>query len=186
MELPPYHKPRWGHIIRTTLIKGVDVFKRALSTVLVVSIVFYVLSYAWNGKTSILMTVGQAIEPVTHLFGLTWQAFMAFLSSMLAKESMLGVLGALFGGVTDVTSIAFNAKSGIDTSVMSTLPQFFTKAEMLAFLFAVSFNMPCVMALSTTYKENHSKKWTAIIAGYYTAFSLVLAFIAYHVGLIIF
>ncbi|MBP3718986.1 MAG: ferrous iron transport protein B, partial [Eubacterium sp.] len=71
MELPPYHKPRWGHIIRTTLIKGVDVFKRALSTVLVVSIVFYLLSYAWNGKTSILMTVGQAIEPVTHLFGLT-------------------------------------------------------------------------------------------------------------------
>jgi len=186
MELPPYHKPRWGHIIRTTLIKGVDVFKRALSTVLVVSIVFYVLSYAWNGKTSILMTVGQAIEPVTHLFGLTWQAFMAFLSSMLAKESMLGVLGALFGGVTDVTSIAFNAKSGIDTSVMSTLPQFFTKAEMLAFLFAVSFNMPCVMAMSTTYKENHSKKWTAIIAGYYTAFSLVLAFIAFHIGLIIF
>ena len=186
MELPPYHKPRWGHIIRTTLIKGVDVFKRALSTVLVVSIIFYVLSFAWNGKTSILMTVGQAIEPVTHLFGLTWQAFMAFLSSMLAKESMLGVLGALFGGVTDVTSIAFNAKSGIDTSVMSTLPQFFTKAEMLAFLFAVSFNMPCVMAMSTTYKENHSKKWTAIIAGYYTAFSLVLAFIAYHVGLIIF
>ena len=186
MELPPYHKPRWGHIIRTTLIKGVDVFKRALSTVLVVSIVFYVLSYSWNGKTSILMTVGQAIEPVTHLFGLTWQAFMAFLSSMLAKESMLGVLGALFGGATDVTSIAFNAKSGIDTSVMSTLPQFFTKAEMLAFLFAVSFNMPCVMAMSTTYKENHSKKWTAIIAGYYTAFSLVLAFIAYHIGLIIF
>ena len=186
MELPPYHKPRWGHIIRTTLIKGVDVFKRALSTVLVVSIVFYVLSYAWNGKTSILMTVGQAIEPVTHLFGLTWQAFMAFLSSMLAKESMLGVLGALFGGATDVTSIAFNAKSGIDTSVMSTLPQFFTKAEMLAFLFAVSFNMPCVMAMSTTYKENHSKKWTAIIAVYYIAFSLVLAFIAYHIGLIIF
>ena len=186
MELPPYHKPRWGHIIRTTLIKGVDVFKRALSTVLVVSIIFYVLSYAWNGKTSILMTVGQAIEPVTHLFGLIWQAFMAFLSSMLAKESMLGVLGALFGGATDVTSIAFNAKSGIDTSVMSTLPQFFTKAEMLAFLFAVSFNMPCVMAMSTTYKENHSKKWTAIIAGYYTAFSLVLAFIAYHIGLIIF
>ena len=69
---------------------------------------------------------------------------------------------------------------------MSTLPDFFTKAEMLAFLFAVSFNMPCLMALSTTYKENHSKKWTAIIAGYYIAFALVLAFIAYHIGLIIF
>ncbi|SNU05226.1 ferrous iron transport protein B [Lachnospiraceae bacterium] len=186
MELPPYHKPRWGHIIRTTLVKGVDVFKRALSTVLIVSIIFYVLSYSWDGKTSILMIVGQAIEPVTHLFGLTWEAFMAFLSSMIAKESMLGVMGALFGGTTDVVTIAFNAKNGVDTSVMSTLPDFFTKAEMLAFLFAVSFNMPCLMALSTTYKENHSKKWTAIIAGYYIAFALVLAFIAYHIGLIIF
>nr|MCR4847200.1 ferrous iron transporter B [Eubacterium sp.] len=186
MELPPYHKPRWGHIIRTTLIKGVDVFKRALCTVFVVSIIFYLLSYPWGGKSSVLQMIGQAIEPVTHLFGLTWQAFMSFLSSMLAKESMLGVLSALFGGATDVTGIAFNAKNGIDTSVMSTLPDFFTKAEMLAFLFAVSFNMPCVMAMSTTYKENHSKKWTAIIACYYTAFSLVLAFIAYHIGLMIF
>ena len=186
MELPPYHKPRWGHIIRTTLLKGVDVFKRALSTVLIVSIVFYVLSYSFDGKTSIMMTVGQAIDPATHFFGLTWQAFMAFISSMLAKESMLGVMGALFGGAADVTSIAFNAKNGVDTSIMGTLPDFFTKAEMLAFLFAVSFNMPCVMAMSTTYKENHSKKWTAIIAGYYVAFSLVLALIAYHVGLIIF
>ena len=186
MELPPYHKPRWGHIISTTLEKGVDVFKRALSTVLVVSFVFYILSYSWDGKTSIMMTVGQAIEPVTHAFGLNWEAFMAFLSSMLAKESMLGVMGALFSGATDVTSIAFNAKNGVDTSIMSTLPEFFTKAEMLAFLFAVSFNMPCLMALSTTYKENHSKKWTVIIAGYYIAFALVLAFIAYHVGQLIF
>ena len=186
MELPPYHKPRWGHIIRTTLVKGVDVFKRALSTVLVVSIIFYVLSYNWDGKTSILMTVGQFIEPVTHFFGLTWQAFMAFLSSMIAKESMLGVMGALFGGNTDVVTIAFNAKNGVDTSIMNTLPGFFTKAEMLAFLFAVSFNMPCLMALSTTYKENHSRKWTAIIAGYYIAFALILALIAYHIGLIIF
>lgn len=132
------------------------------------------------------MSVGQAIEPVTHVFGLKWQAFMAFISSMLAKESMLGVMGALFGGANDVTSIAFNAKNGVDTSVMSLLPQFFTKAEMLAFLFAVSFNMPCVMAMSTTYKENHSKKWTAIIAVYYIAFSLVLALIAYHLGNVIF
>ena len=130
--------------------------------------------------------VGQAIEPITHLFGLKWQAFMAFLSSMLAKESMLGVMGALFGGSSDMVTIAFNAKNGVDTSIMNILPEFFTKAEMLAFLLAVSFNMPCVMAMSTTYKENHSKKWTAIIAGYYTAFSLVLAFIAYHIGLIIF
>jgi ferrous iron transport protein B len=99
---------------------------------------------------------------------------------------MLGVMGALFGGSSDMVTIAFNAKNGVDTSIMNLLPEFFTKAEMLAFLFAVSFNMPCVMAMSTTYKENHSKKWTAIIAIYYIVFSLILAFIAYHIGNIIF
>ncbi len=186
MELPPYHKPRWGHIIRTSLSKGVDVFKRAFCTVFIVSVIFYLLSYSWTGDGSILTKVGQAIEPVTHFFGLKWQTFMAFISSMLAKESMLGVLGALFSGSGDFVNVAFNAKSGGGSNIAETLPQFITKAEALAFFFAVSFNMPCTMAMSSTYKENHSKKWTAIIAVYYTIFSLILALIAYHIGLIIF
>jgi ferrous iron transport protein B len=60
-----------------------------------------------------------------------------------------------------------------------------TKPEALAFIFAITFNMPCIVALGATYQETHSVKWTAIIATYYTAVALVLAAIAYHIGLLI-
>ncbi|WP_294483993.1 hypothetical protein [uncultured Ruminococcus sp.] len=56
----------------------------------------------------------------------------------------------------------------------------------LAFIFAVTFNLPCLVALAATYQEIHSVKWTAKIALYYTGLSLVLAFIAYRIGLLIF
>nr|MCR5249071.1 ferrous iron transporter B [Lachnospiraceae bacterium] len=60
-----------------------------------------------------------------------------------------------------------------------------TKAEALAFIFAVTFNMPCVVALAATYQETASAKWTAKIAVYYTVGALVIAMIAYHIGLLI-
>nr|WP_026527740.1 FeoB small GTPase domain-containing protein [Butyrivibrio sp. VCD2006] len=48
-----------------------------------------------------------------------------------------------------------------------------------------AFNMPCVVALAATYQETHSAKWTGRIVLYYTAVSLLLAFIAYHIGMLI-
>jgi ferrous iron transport protein B len=61
-----------------------------------------------------------------------------------------------------------------------------TKPEALAFLFASMFNVPCVLAMGTTYCEAGSFKWLATIMGYYLALSLGLAFIGYHIGLLIF
>ena len=60
-----------------------------------------------------------------------------------------------------------------------------TKPEALAFVFAITFNMPCIVALAATYQETHSAKWTAIIAVYYTVIALLLACAAYHIGLLI-
>lgn len=57
-----------------------------------------------------------------------------------------------------------------------------SKAEALAFLFAVSCNVPCVMALSTTYRETHSLKWTLRLALFFTSSALVLSCIIYHVA----
>ena len=61
-----------------------------------------------------------------------------------------------------------------------------TRPEALAFIFAITFNLPCVVALAATYQEIHSVKWTAKIALYYTATSLLLSCIAYHIGQLIF
>ena len=57
-----------------------------------------------------------------------------------------------------------------------------TKPEALAFIFACTFNVPCLMALSTTYRESHSLKWTAKVAAFYICAALILSFIVYHVA----
>ena len=59
-------------------------------------------------------------------------------------------------------------------------------AEALAFIFAVTFNIPCIVAVASTYQETHSAKWTGLIAVYYIVMALLLAFVMYHIGLLLF
>lgn len=183
MELPPYHKPKWRFIIRTTLLKAKDIFCRAIKVIFLVSVIFYLLSYNWFGNSSILEIIGQAIAPVTNFFGMTWQMFMSYLSSMVTKESLLGVINALYSN-TDVVSAAFNAKSfGMTTNIATLLPQIISKPQALGFIMAIVFNVPCTMTVAATFHENHSKKWIALSVLYYLIFSLVLACVFYHIGL---
>lgn len=185
MELPPYHKPKWGCIIKTTLMKAWDIFSRAFRVILLVSIVFYLLSYNWFGTENILTRIGQIIEPVTSIFGMTWQMFMAYISSMVTKESLLGVINALYSN-TDMVNAAFNAKSlSISDNLIELLPQIISKPQALGFIMAIVFNVPCTMTVAATFRENHSKKWIALSVLYYLVFSLILAFVFYHIGLVI-
>lgn len=189
MELPPYHKPNVRYVLYTTFSRTLDIFLRALKVISLVSIVFFILSCSFTGNAgdSVLCKVGMAIEHVTKLFGLSWQAFMAFLASAISKESLLGVLNTLYSSGGDLISATFNAKiAGASSDVASIIASNFTKAEGLAFIFACSFNMPCVSALAATAKEAHSIKWTAKIAVFYTVAALLISFIVYHIGLIIF
>ena len=186
MELPPYHKAHWKYIFKEAWIKCFDMFKRALKTVTLVSVIFWAFSYSPSGnvESSLLYKVGTAIEPVTRFFGLGWQTFMAFISAAFAKEAVLGTLNAVFAGQSNVADVAFNASAGgVDTMALSTImTQTISGAEALAFMFACTFSVPCLMALSTTYKESHSLKWTLKTAGFYVAAALVLSCIVYHIA----
>lgn len=186
MELPPYHKPKWGHIIRTTLSKGVDIFWRALKVITVVSVAFWLLSYTNTGNVedSIIYKAGIFIEPFTKLFGLSWQTFMAFIASAISKEAVLGVLSALYTGSGDVFTATFGSVGTANLNEI--LPQVISKAEALAFIFACTFNMPCLVALASTHRESHSLKWTVRIALYYTIMALLLSCVVYHIGLVVF
>lgn len=185
MELPPYHKPKWRHILRSSLMKAWDIFWRTFTAIYAVSIVFYLLSYPWGGGDSLLTQIGAVISPVTEFFGMTWQMFMAYLSSMLTKESLLGVINALYSN-SDVAAAAFNAKSvGVSESLAALLPQVISKAQALGFIMAIVFNVPCTMTVAATYRENHSAKWIALSIGYYVAFSLAISCVFYHIGLLI-
>lgn len=190
MELPPYHKPVFHNILYVTFQRTLDIFLRALRVISLVSIVFFVLTYGFGGsaENSILYKLGVLIEPVTMFFGLKWQAFLAFCASAISKESLLGVLNTLYGTGGSLVSSTFGAKvSGTAAAGISQiLSANFTKAEGLAFIFAISFNMPCVSALAATARETHSVKWTAKIGVFYTLASLLIACAVYHIGLLVF
>ncbi|MBQ6362202.1 MAG: ferrous iron transporter B [Lachnospiraceae bacterium] len=187
MELPPYHKPHWKHIAKEALMKAWDIFRRALRTVTLISLLFWVFSYSGSGNVadSLLYKVGTAIEPVTRIFGLGWRTFMGFISSAFAKEAVLGVLNAAFVGNGTVLDATFRSAFNVttDNAVLSqAMTDVVSKAEALAFMCACTFNIPCVMALSTTYRESHSLKWTARIAAFYVCGALILACIVYHIA----
>ncbi len=123
---------------------------------------------------------------MTRFFGLGWKTFLAFLSSAFAKEAVLGVLNAVFVGQTSLLEATFSAKTAAtDASLLAAaMAQSISKAEALAFIFACTFNIPCVMALSTTYKESHSFKWTAKVALFYMVCALLLSCVVYHVAVL--
>ena len=189
MELPPYHKPDFRNILYVTFQRTLDIFCRALRVITLVSIVFFLLTYGFGGdaQSSILYRIGILIEPVTMFFGLKWQAFLAFCASAISKESLLGVLNTLYGTGGSLVSSTFGAKTaGSAAGISDILSANFTKAEGLAFIFAISFNMPCVSALAATARETHSVKWTAKIGVFYTVAALIISCIVYHVGMMIF
>lgn len=187
MELPPYHKPRWGMIFRQTINRVWGIFKKAIVVVVLISALFFFLSYSPDGgvKGSVLYNVGVVIEPVTRFFGMGWQTFMAFVSSMISKEAVLGVMSAIFtesGNIFDSTL----GTAAANTDIAAVLAGAISKPEALAFMIAVTFNVPCLMAVASTYQESHSAKWTATIAAYYIVSALILASIVYHVAALFF
>lgn len=185
MELPPYHKPRWGFLIRQALNRVWDIFKKAFSIELVVCIIFYFLSYSGTGiEGSILYKAGTFIEPVTRFFGMGWQTFLSFVAAMISKEAVLGVLSAIFansGSIFDSTAGTAAAVGNVGELAAAAI----SRAEALAFIMAVTFNVPCLQAIVSTYQESHSMKWTVRIALYYICTALILSCIVYHIAVLV-
>ena len=188
MELPPYHKPKWGALLRYVFGRTKDTFFRVIKVVVLVATVFWLLSYSFSGgdiTDTILYKIGHAIEPVTKVFGMSWQTFMAFIASSLGKEGAIGVLTTIFTGSGGLSISTLMGALGRPENLNEILTSNITKPEALALIFAMTFNMPCIVALAATYQETHSAKWTIRIALYYTITALVIAGIAYRIALMI-
>ena len=187
MELPPYHKPKWGSLFRYVFGRTKDILFRAFRVILLISFVFWLLSYSADGNVdnSLIYKAGTFIEPVTRVFGLSWQTFLAFVSSAISKEAALGVLSSLYAGTGSIFASTMGT-AGQAANLGELLVANIAPAEALAFIFAVTFNIPCIVAVASTYQETHSAKWTARIAVYYVAVALLLSFIVYHIGVLIF
>ena len=183
MELPPYHKPHWKILLKTVARNVWAVFKKAIAVIWFVSLLFWLISYSKDGNVehSVLYTIGNAIEPFTQIFGMRWQLFISYIGGIFSKEASLGVMSVVFSSTTDAFSLVARNEAGANLGEM--MRAVVTIPEALAFIFASMFNIPCVLAMGTTYRETHSLKWMLAIAGYYFAISLGLAFIVYHIAL---
>lgn len=186
MELPPYHKPHWKNLCKMVLRNTWSIFKKAACIIVAVSFLFWLFSYSGDGRVehTILYRLGNAIEPVTQLFGMRWQLLISYIGGVFSKEASLGVMNTIFLNPGDAFSLV--TRGGMSENFGEVLRASVTKPEALAFVFASMFNIPCVLAMGTTFREVRSWKWSLAIVGYYFAISLGLAFIAYHIGLLIF
>ncbi|MDR1623041.1 MAG: ferrous iron transporter B [Synergistaceae bacterium] len=188
MELPPYHKPKWGLLFKTMLLRSTDIFLRAYKVVFIITIVFFCLTWTADGnvENSIIYKVGRFIDPVSRFFGLGWQLFMAFIAAAFAKEAVLGVLSALYLGSGNIFETAVSKSTETAENFGAVLAEAISKPEALAFLFAMSFTVPCVNAMASTYLENRSMKWTLRIAGYYMVTALFLSLVVFRVSSLFF
>ena len=188
MELPPYHKPKWALLFKTTILRAKDIFLRAFRVIFVITVLFFCLTYTPDGnvENSVIYKAGSFIEPVTRFFGLGWQLFMAFIAAAFAKEAVLGVVNALYIGSGGVFESTFSKSAETAANFGAVITEAVSKPEALAFIFAVSFTVPCVMAMASTYLENHSLKWTLRIAGYYVATALLLSLVIFRVSSLFF
>jgi ferrous iron transport protein B len=185
MELPPYHRPKFKHIFILALRRYKSLAWRAFKVIFVITTVFWLLTYSGTGsiEDSFLYIAGSTLEPITRFFGMGWRLFIAFLSSLLAKEAMLGVLAALFASADPNMLATASGASAAGFSLDMLVGQV-SPAEALAFMFACTFNVPCVMVLGSTRAETHSLKWTAIIALFYFCMALLISFVVYHVAVL--
>ncbi len=186
MELPPYHKPKLKPLFFLALRRYKALALRAFKVISVVAAVFWLLTYSPTGniENSIIFKAGAALDPISSFFGMDWRTFVAFLCSLMAKEAMMGVLAALFAAA-DPTLISTATGTSAAAFSLASLSGQIPPAEALAFIFATTFNVPCVMVLGSTYSETHSLKWTATIALFYFAMALCISFVVYHVAVLV-
>ena len=85
--------------------------------IICISVIFWLLSYSADGNVanSIIYKVGTFIEPVTSLFGLPWQLFIAFVASAMGKEASLGVMASLFN-TGSIFGAAIEQSATVDTA----------------------------------------------------------------------
>ena len=118
-------------------------------------------------------------------FGLPWQLFMAFVASAMGKESALGVMASLFN--TAGIWGAIEGTSAVDTAALSTnLLATISQPEALAFLFAFFLQYALFDGIGVNCTGNSFYEMDSKDCPYYILSALILATIAYHVGLVIF
>ena len=194
MELPTYHSPVAGNVLRATWERGWDFIKRAGTVVLGASIIIWVLnSLSFDGgfhyinggdETSILNLLGGVIAHFFTPLGFgNWQAAVATILGLVAKEEVVGV----FGSLTSMSNadMAFElVETGNSAGLVTIGQEIFSGSKLAGFSFMM-FNLlcaPCFAAMGAIKREMNNGKWTAFAITYMCAFAYVTSLIVYQLG----
>ncbi len=193
MELPPYHTPIGSNVLRATWERGWSFIKRAGTVILLASVIIWVLNslsfqggfhYIGEGdEQSILNAVGSAIALLFKPLGFgNWQAAVATVLGLVAKEEVVGVFGSL-SSMADA-DLAFSLVEEGSTKLSLIGAEIFDGSKLAAYSFMI-FNLlcaPCFAAMGAIRREMNNWKWTAFAIGYMCVFAYAISLIVYQVG----
>ena len=181
MELPAYHLPTIGNVLRSMWERGWSFIKKAGTIILLSTIVLWFLSrFGWvDGNfqmlaaeeigSSMLAAVGNAIAWLFAPLGWgSWQAAVASITGLIAKENIVGTMGVLYGVG--------------ELSTWATLAQVFTGVTGFSFLVFNLLCAPCFAAMGAIKREMNSAKWTAFAIAYQCAFAYAVALCINQIG----
>ena len=188
MELPAYHAPSAGNVLRATWERGWSFIKRAGTVILLSTIVLWFLQgYGFtdgvfgpveDNNSSLLAAIGNAIAWIFYPLGWTgdmaWKATVASFVGLTAKENVVGTLATLyhFAGEISENGEEIWALVGADFGALT------------AYSFMI-FNLlcaPCFAAMGAIKREMNNARWTAFAIGYMCVFAYAAALIVYQIG----
>jgi ferrous iron transport protein B len=184
MELPAYHWPTLESVLRSMWERGWSFIKKAGTIILLSTIFVWFTSYfgVVDGAftmldedqldMSILATVGKAIcwIFIPQGFG-NWQATVASITGLVAKENIVGTLGILYGAG--------------DATVYTTMGLAFTAISGYAFLVFNLLCAPCFAAMGAIKREMNNTRWFFTAIGYQCGFAYVVSLCVYQIGMLV-
>ncbi|MEY8319245.1 ferrous iron transport protein B [Oscillospiraceae bacterium 50-58] len=190
MELPAYHAPSMGNVLRATWERGWSFIKRAGTVILLSSIVLWflmgygvvdgVFQAVEDNNSSLLASIGSGIAvifaPLGWVGDMAWKATTATFTGLIAKEEVVNFFGVAYhyAGEADLMEDA----SGIYAAVGADF------GAMAAYSFMI-FNLlcaPCFAAMGAIKREMNNAKWTAAAIAYMCGFAYVVSLIVFQLG----
>ncbi len=187
MELPEYRKPTLRNILMHTWERCKDFLVKAGTILLAAFIIIWFFSYFGfvNGEfrllaeseigNSILASIGRFVLPIFKPIGFTdWQATVAMMTGLVAKESVVGTLGILYGVSGDVV------QNG--SLLFASIQNNFTTAQAYSFMVFALLSTPCIAAVVAMKKELKSWKWFTFIIAYEMIIAYLVAMAIYQLA----
>lgn len=179
MELPAYHLPTVGNVLRSMWERGWSFIKKAGTIILLSTILVWFLSRFGVADgvfrmlaedeldLSILAVVGNAIAWIFAPLGFgTWQATVASITGLIAKENIVGTMGILYGG----------------TAAYANMAATFSGIAAYSFLIFNLLCAPCFAAIGAIRREMNNAGWTWFAIGYQCGFAYAISLIVYQFG----